>query len=147
MDIAPALTGLKYLRDFTKWVGDMRADAEVLSRTNDAMRAVGEVQDKLQELREENFRLVDENRTLTEKLREVEDWQGRRAGYQLFLAAGGGMVLRSAGPPVHYACPACAEARRQLHVLQDLGSWAGTYRCPACQVEYPVDRQRVPTIG
>lgn len=82
-DIAAAFTALKYIRDFTKWVLDMRQDAEVLSRVNEAMRATGEVQDKLQELREENLRLLEERRQLSDKLREVEDWQKRRAAYQL----------------------------------------------------------------
>ena len=33
VEIQAAITGLKYLRDFTKWVGDMRQDADQLSKS------------------------------------------------------------------------------------------------------------------
>ena len=42
VDIGPALIGIRYLRDFTKWVGEMRHDAEVLGRVNEALAKVGD---------------------------------------------------------------------------------------------------------
>lgn len=138
-DIAGAFTGLKYIRDFTKWVSDMKQDAEVLSRVNEAMRAAGEVQDKLQELREENLRLLEEKRQLADQLRDVADWQNRRAAYQLTETPGGGHVLRSEGPPVHYACPSCAESKRELQILQKYRTAVGSYQCPSCETEYRVN--------
>jgi hypothetical protein len=60
-DIQSAVIGINYLREFAKWVGGLRKDAEVLGRVNEAMSKVGEVQDKLYELREENLKLLEEN--------------------------------------------------------------------------------------
>jgi hypothetical protein len=144
VDIAAAFTGIKYIRDFTKWVSDMKQDAEVLSRANEAMRAAGEVQDKLQELREENLRLLEEKRQLADQLRDVEDWQKRREKYHLFKAEGGGIVLRATEPFAHYACPSCADSRREIHVLQDGGNHGGTWWCPGCRLHFAVDREKPP---
>jgi hypothetical protein len=118
VDIIPALTGLKYLRDFATWVGDLRKDADVLTRTNEAMARVGEVQDKLYELREENIKLLEENQKLNERLRENEQWEARLAGYSHFKTPGGASVLLSKEQPEHYVCPQCAESLKQLHRLQ-----------------------------
>lgn len=139
VDIQAAIVGLKYIRDFTKWVGEMRQDAEILSRVNEAMRFAGDVQDKLQELREENLRLTEERRQLADQLREADDWQKRRSAYQLAQTPGGALVLKSEGPPGHYACPNCAESKRELQILQDRRVSAGFYDCRACQAFFHVD--------
>jgi hypothetical protein len=147
VEIQAAITGLKYLRDFTKWVGDMRQDAETLGKINEAMRFAGDVQDKLQELREENLRLTEEKRQLADQLRAVEDWQARRAAYKLTETDGSAIVLKSEGPPPHYACTACAESKHEIHVLQDGRNMAGSYRCPSCQATYNVKpAERMPDL-
>jgi hypothetical protein len=79
VDIGPAIIGLRYLRDFTKWVSDLRHDAEVLTRINEALAKVGDVQDKLQELREDNLRLTEEKRELSYRLQALEDWKRTNA--------------------------------------------------------------------
>lgn len=95
IEMATAIDGLKYLRDFSKWVRDLRADSDVLTRVNSALEKVGEVQDKLQELREENIKLLEENRKLTESLRESQQANSKRDRYELFKTSGGTNVLKS----------------------------------------------------
>ncbi|HEY2416763.1 MAG TPA: hypothetical protein VGH84_02510 [Steroidobacteraceae bacterium] len=141
-DIQAAVTGISYLREFTKWVQGLRADADVLTRTNEAQQKVGEVYDKLQELRAENLQLLETNRNLAERLRDADDWSSRRRHYQLVQSSGGAHVLQHDGQDgvaVHHACPACAE-KRLLMPLQDVMLKNGIFRCPECKVGYPVER-------
>ena len=141
VDIAAAVAGINYLRDFTKWVRGLQKDADVLTRINSAEEKVGEVHDKLQELRGENLDLLEQNRVLGERLRAAEDWKARRGKYQLVKTAGGATVLRHEGDArnvAHHACPAC-EPKQLLVPLQDRGLANGVHECPACGAAYPVD--------
>lgn len=141
VDIAAAVVSINYLRDFTKWVRGLQKDADVLTRTNAAEEKVGEVYDKLQELRGENLNLLEQNRVLTEKLRAADDWKAKRDQYQLVKTAGGATVLRHAGDArnvAHHACPAC-ESKQLLVPLQDKGVANGVHDCPVCGADYSVD--------
>jgi hypothetical protein len=129
VDLAPALLGLKYLRDFTKWVGDMRQDADVLSRTNEALRQVGEVQDKLQELREDNLRLIEEQRELTERLR-MQDDLARIAASLTFRE---GEYYRAKGEAEEGPfCTRCWDVHKRL-VHIHISDYFRT--CPQCHIE------------
>jgi hypothetical protein len=139
VDIQPALAGIGYLRDFVKYVGGLRHDAEVLGRLNEAAAKVGEVQDKLIELREDNLRLIEENRHLKAQLQAADAWNARSAAYQHVEAPGGAHVLRFEGPQPHYACPNCFE-QKEIRVLQPTGHVDGSRACPRCKVTYLVDK-------
>jgi hypothetical protein len=142
VDISAAITGLTYLRDFTKYVYGLQKDAEVLVRTNAAAEKVAEVHDKLQELRAENLNLQEQNRVLAEKLRAADDWKARRDQYRLVKAPGGATVLShdgSARDVAHHACPACEQKQRVLVPLQDRGVANGVHDCPSCGTAYAVD--------
>jgi len=138
VDIAPAIAGIAYVREFMKYIGGLRRDADTLGRVTDAMAKVGEVQDKLQELREENMRLLEDNRKLTEQVRDVEEWRTRRAAYSLITTPGGGVVLSTSKPTPHYACPSCAEGKT-IQPLQANIFDNGTYTCPKCSACFTVD--------
>lgn len=140
VDIAPAIAGITYLREFMKYVTALRRDSDVLERVNEALAKVGAVQDKLQELREDNMRLLEENRELKDELSDIEDWESRLAAYELIKAPGGALVLFCETPTPHYACPGCAERDEELHPLQDTQSYGGLYKCPSCKEQYHVDR-------
>ena len=101
VDLAPAIAGITCLRDFMKYVTGLHHDADVLGRVNEALAKVGAVQDKLQELREDNMRLLDENRELREELSDIEDWKSRLGAYELTKAPGGALVLFSKLPQHH----------------------------------------------
>lgn len=136
-DITAAITGLSYLRDFTKWVNGLRKDADVLTRTNEALEKVNAIYDQLQDLRSENLELRETNHELTRKLRDADDWESRRSHYQLVQTTGRAHVLQhdGKGAIVHYACPVCAE-KRQLIPLQDDTYSYGVHRCPSCKAAY-----------
>jgi len=141
VDIAAAVVSINYLRDFTKWVRGLQKDADVLTRTNAAEEKVGEVYDKLQELRGENLDLLEQNRVLAERLRAAEDWKAKRDQYKLVKTAGGATVLHHGGDErnvAHHACPAC-EPKQLLVPLQDRGVANGVHECPACGAPYSVD--------
>lgn len=143
VEIGAAIEGLRYLKDFSKWVQGLRADSEVLTRVNAALEKVGEVQDKLHELREENYRLLDENRRLADQIRAAESWERRVASYKLIRTPGGAVVYRCDEGTPHYACPKCIEDH-SVQILQDKKVYSGTYLCPGCKSEYGVDPGRSP---
>jgi regulator of replication initiation timing len=131
VDIGPALLGLKYLRDFTRWVGDMREDADVLTRTNEALRQVGEVQDKLQELREDNLQLIEEKRSLSERLRAMEE--SARLSASLAFRDGEYYRQTEGGSEEGPFCTRCWDVHRNLvrmHANNMFGS-----QCPQCTLE------------
>jgi predicted RNA-binding Zn-ribbon protein involved in translation (DUF1610 family) len=47
-------------------------------------------------------------------------------------------IYRSAGPPEHFACPACFE-KDAIHILQDKKTMSGNYACPNCKGEFHVN--------
>jgi hypothetical protein len=140
VDLAPAVAGITYLRDFMKYVTGLRRDADVLERVNEALEKVGAVQDKLQELRDHNIRLLEENRELKLDIQDAEEWKARLAAYTLVKTPGGAIVLSSNAPTPHYACPGCAERDEELHPLQGLNVYAGLYKCPNCKEQYPIEQ-------
>lgn len=130
VDIGPALLGLRYLRDFTKWVSGLRHDAEVLTRVNEALEKVGEVQDKLQELREDNLRLVEEKRELTERFRAQED--AARTDASLVYRDGEYYKQASGGSEDGPYCSRCWDTHRRL-VRVHVSEFFRT--CPQCHIE------------
>lgn len=147
-EIASALTGFDFIRKTFKRVAELQKDNETQTVVNDALAKLGEVQDKLFELREENTALQSENARLSGQLANSKAWEARRAQYTLVETAGGAHVFQSDGPPLHYACPACME-RGEVHPLQNRKVVSGAWICPGCDKQYPVSaatpRSQLPT--
>lgn len=122
---------------------DTKADEKAKEKVAEALDRLGSVQDLLFSLREELSRLQGENAELKDKLRTYENWTDRAAPYALHETAGGAVVYKSEGPPQHFACPRCYE-KREIQILQNRRTASGTFECPCCQADYPINpRQNI----
>jgi hypothetical protein len=103
-----------------------------------ALDLVSDATDRLQSIQADAIDLRHENAALKEKLAAADDWKSRRAEYQLVQSPGGAFVLEDVHPPTHFACPSCAESKREIHILQPGSIYTGTSDCPSCKTQYNV---------
>jgi len=124
-----------------------------ISEAVELARTIGELakkgitlglQEKITESREgvlnakdEVLALRQQNQDLQGALQAQSDWQARAAAYKLVTTNGGAVVWHTRGPPEHFACPACFEAKK-IQFLQDPDNYAGTFNCSGCGKTYPV---------
>jgi TolA-binding protein len=108
------------------------------SLVNQMMELVSDGQDRLAEMQARIIDLQAENQTLRGDLAVTDEWQKRLANFQLFQTPIGGVVLRSIEQPTILACPRCAEANKEIHLLQYHGEHAGTYACANCRKSFGV---------
>jgi hypothetical protein len=126
--------GINKVVALTRTIADLvkkGATLELQERITDLREAVQDAKDEVLALREEN-------RELRGKMAEQEAWDARASKYTLVTTAGGAHVYRTGGPPEHYACPKCFEDRK-IHILQDKRLLSGTFVCPSCSSEFPVN--------
>lgn len=144
MDIATisaAYGGLKATKDLLSAALGAKIDADAKAKILEAQSRVGDAYDTLFELREELFRLQEANNTLRRQVEDAAAWAARISEYEIVEAPGKAIVYKFKGTPEHYACPACV-AKRELQILQTNRNLAGTYKCPGCKSDYPVDHHR-----
>jgi ribosomal protein L34E len=111
------------------------------SQVAEALDLISDVGDRLLSIQTSLLAMQQENATLRASIAEAQHWQSRRNEYSLFRTPEGATVLVSNAPIRHYACPACAEAKKELQVLQQMkGNRVGT--CPACKASYWVGESR-----
>jgi hypothetical protein len=145
--ISAGVSGIKTAYQALRAVLDTKTQIVADQRVAEALTKLGTALDATYDLRDELFRLQDENRVLKEAQRERDDWSKRAAGYVLTLTPGGAMVQKTAGPPEHYACPRCFEDRK-VYPLQDKRVMSGDYACPGCEKSFPISRpQKLPPIA
>jgi predicted RNA-binding Zn-ribbon protein involved in translation (DUF1610 family) len=136
--ISTAYSALKKAKDgFSSYV-DGKAEAKANAKVTEAMKSLGEALDSLFYVREELFRLQDENRVLKEQLSSKESWNKKLSDYKLVKTTGGATVYESTQEPKHFACPNCIE-HQEIQILQSGRNMAGTYNCPGCKTSFPVD--------
>jgi|APSaa5957512622_1039677.scaffolds.fasta_scaffold73854_2 hypothetical protein len=91
MDIAlitAAYDGLKIAKDVFSGYNNLKNKADSIEKVNEAVRKVGDPQDDLFQLREEPFRLQEENNNLKQLLSIQEEWNTRIQNYELVEADG-----------------------------------------------------------
>jgi rubredoxin len=103
---------------------------------DEAMIIGAEANEKLFEIQGSMIELQEKNADLAKQLEAQDQWQARIASYQTTKTPAGGIVLAKGDPPEHYACPTCAEAKKQIHILQDDSPYAGTATCKNCGTSY-----------
>jgi predicted RNA-binding Zn-ribbon protein involved in translation (DUF1610 family) len=140
MDIAlvtAAITSLRFIKDSLEVVRGYKIDIQSQQKINDALQKTAAIQDTLFDLREELFRLQSENQDLQQQLKAQNDLKTHKEKYKLEKTSGGAFVWVSAEEPVHYACPKCFE--NSIHILQDNRDPYGTFACPSCLYNYPIN--------
>ena len=140
VSISAAYNGLKVAKDIFSGFNDLKVETATLARINEAVKKVGEAQDAIFVLREELFRLQEENSSLKQQINDRDSWATIIGQYQLVDTAGGAVVFKSKEEPNHFACPSCAQSK-EIHILQDNRVMAGTFTCTKCQAIYPVKPQ------
>ncbi|MCP3874802.1 MAG: hypothetical protein GY699_16825 [Desulfobacteraceae bacterium] len=89
-------------------------------------------------LREELLEVKTENNKLAAKIDQNNSWEEQLVEYELVTTEGRATVYQFKGNPVHYACPSCI-SKKQIQILQDGRNIAGSFKCPGCEVVFPVN--------
>ncbi len=142
MDVAlitASIQGLVFAKDVLDGHINLKVNTESRKLINNAARKVSEAHDVIYLLREELFKIQEENKTLKEKVREGKDWDKEFDGYKLVETQGGATVYGSTFGPPHFVCPSCIQFK-QLHILQDKKVLSGIFGCPNCNAIFPVNK-------
>jgi hypothetical protein len=131
--ISAAIGSARALTDILKAAASVAIDTKALSRINEAQTQVSNLLGALLETQGDLFKLQSENQELRRQIQTQEDWEKKKASYQLQETAGGAFVYVSiSDSPKHYLCPRCFE-KREIQLLQRAGSGL---ECPNCNKFY-----------
>lgn len=115
-----------------------------------------DAQDRLSDLQTESIELREKNSELAHQLMEAVEWTKKFSEYHLATTEGGAVVYQKTwnrgqertiiagqlgGDPDHrhhYVCPSCV-SKKELQILQDDQSHLGSFTCPSCKVEFPIN--------
>jgi hypothetical protein len=128
--IAGAYSGVKAATDITQSMLRLKTDAEVTTKVIELNGVLIELQQKLFEAQEVQFKLMEENRAL----RTAQQKESRFDDYRLIKTALGAFILQlkdekvSEDRPIHHICSVCAEK----DILSVLNQGPYQYTCPAC---------------
>ena len=139
--IGAAYTGLKFAKDALQVALGYKIETETRTQITAALEKLGGAQDTLFELREDLFRLQEENAQLRRDVAARDEWEIQKARYTLTQTAGAALVYACAGPPQHFACPLCF-ASKAIQILQDVHDQRGTFHCPNCKTYYQTGMSR-----
>jgi hypothetical protein len=124
--LAAAMRGAKATTELLQAALAIKVDDATLTKINDALHQVRIIQDALFEAQQELFKLQQENYELRQEQNARNDWDNTKAGYRREKTMGGAVLYKSiSDSPGHFACPRCF-ADRQIQILQDTRSAAGT---------------------
>lgn len=145
--VTAAWDGIKFAKDALKTALDYKIEIEGREKILAALEKLGSTQDDLFAVRENLFRLQEENEKLRQQLKTSEDWEAQRACYKLEDTAGGAVVYACTRQdvPKHYVCPSCY-AKETLQILQDRGVASGIFDCPGCKAGYYVKPRKAVTV-
>ena len=130
--IAAAITGIRFAKDTVQTFVDYKVEEGSQAKVSAVLEKLAIAQESLFDVRDELFRLQSDNEQLRQDLKSRDDWDARKARYQLERTETGVMVWGSTFEPKHFVCPVCFE-RREAHMLQPRGT---ILDCPACKASY-----------
>lgn len=136
--IGAAVTSLNAVKGMVELAFNAKLDSERRSAKAEALAALGTAQDTLYELREELFRLQDENRQLKQAATTQGEWAAKEAEFERFHGPGGAWVYQSKLQPGLFACPTCI-GEKKLNLLQPRGQYTGVMNCMACKAGFQVN--------
>jgi len=138
-----AYNGLKFAKDSLTTLVQGKVEVETQTKILAALEKLGTAQDALFQMRDEMFALQADNQQLKAEVEQNKKWDEKLTQYELVRTAGGAVVYRFQGEPMHYLCPSCIN-KRQLEILQDNRNMSGKFRCTSCSAEYPVNPHEDP---
>lgn len=141
-----AYNGLKFAKDSLTTLVQGKVEVETQTKILAALEKLGTAQDALFQMRDEMFALQAENQKLKDEVEQSKMWGEKLTQYELVQTAGGAVVHRFKGEPLHYLCPSCLN-KKQIEILQDNRTMSGKFRCTSCTAEYPINpRENLPPI-
>lgn len=144
--IATAYNGLKSTLDIFQDLTKLKIASDSTIKINEAVKKVADAQQTLYLLRDELFKLQDENRELKTTIHEFKLQNDQLSLYELFQSVGGAMVYKYKSEPVHFACPSCF-SKKSIEILQNLDNGFGDYSCSGCKSTYAIGlKQPAPHI-
>jgi predicted RNA-binding Zn-ribbon protein involved in translation (DUF1610 family) len=145
--IAAAYQSIKSGKEILTAIYEAKVDFDSKPKVHEALNNLGEALDSLYILREDLFKLQDENRTLKQKLENYDSWLNKADQYELVKTTGEAVVYKYKGQPEHYACPGCFNSKL-IQILQNNRTSSGKYRCTGCGSEFPIEpRKSTPSIN
>lgn len=141
--ITAGYEGLKICKEIFGQFVDGRVDQASKEKIQIALSQLGNAQDAMFALREENFRLQNEVQELNKKLSETETWNKKASQYKLVVNQLGATVYEFIDQPKYWICPSCYNLKR-IEPLQDLNQMSGHFECPNCQTKYPIKNPSYP---
>jgi hypothetical protein len=135
--IGAAISGLKFAKDALQTTMRLSRDAEVNSQIVGVLEKLNAAHESLFDVRDDAFRLQEENATLKRHIQSHDDWKARASQYTLQRASGGALAYQYAGLPSHWACPVCFE-KQTVGLLQDGKTNLGLYECSDCKRHYHI---------
>lgn len=146
IDIASITTGFSLMNSSlgaVKHALEAAIKAGAAKDVVEALRRVEEVYSQLFDLNGKLLILQQENESLRKELQAKDDWEKRKAQYDLTRTEGGAMVWSSKEEPKHYACPNCLESKKEIHILQDANdAYTGHFECKQCKNDYQIRREK-----
>jgi hypothetical protein len=143
MDIATftsAYSSLKIAKDIFQGFSDLKMESDSIGKINEAVKKVGEAQHALFQLRDDLFRLQEENNSLKITIRDSTLWEDKIAEYDLVKTVGEAIVYKYKNEPEHYICPSCT-SKKSIQILQDNKSPSGSFSCNGCSSHYTINEE------
>jgi hypothetical protein len=147
MELSAAVAGFAFARDALILILNGTVEQKTRQKITDVLTRLGETQDTMFALREENFLLQDENARLKREAAQSDAWDKRMAELDLDATPGSATVyVNMTNFPPYYVCPRCVNDKR-IEILQDKRTISGLAECPNCETNFMIRRpQRMPPI-
>lgn len=139
--ISGAYQGLIATKEILSGLFDAKVSSEANQKIYEALHRLGESLDTLYGLREELFKLQDENNRLRQEITYAKNWDAKAAQYELTKTEGGAVAYKFKGEPEHFICPSCFNSQ-QIHILQMTRSRSGMHHCTGCKSEFPIEPEK-----
>jgi hypothetical protein len=144
--ISGAITGLKTITEIAKSISGFSKEYEIKEKTMQLITEIMGVQSQMLELQRQYQELLDENKSLKEKIGTMEDWEEEKKKYAFYRSRSGGCIIKvkedyKKDEGKKAFCPTCFEKNIKSH-LQPHGMY-GHYMCSNCKIEIRVDDSEI----
>lgn len=144
--IATTVTAVKAIKTIGEGLLAAHISSRVKEDVGNILERVSAIQSALYQASAEMLSLQDENEKLKKAAVDAEAWEKRLTQYKLVETIGGAHVYECEceNAPKHYVCPSCIE-QKSIQILQKGGTTKGSYSCPSCKTNYPVNPPKAVT--
>jgi hypothetical protein len=137
--IASFLNSLKATADVAKGLIALNAETAVKEKVIELGGIIIDLQQQASTILMEQHKLIDENNTLLQKIKQMENWKKTKTQYELAEVSAGIFVqlhdkAEHGGEPSHWACERCfQDQKRSVLQLQFETAGSRTFMCHRCK--------------